>query len=153
MRASGSEPANPPSNTIDNNLNTRWSNNAIGSYIQLDAGAGKVICSVDIAWYRGNLRQNDFVIYVWNTPMQKWVSVFSGTSSGTTNSLERYNFADVDGRYVMVIVNGNTENNFASITEIEIPGYAGSISCVNQPLSIVRASGSEPANPPSNSYR
>jgi hypothetical protein len=128
FRSSGGELANPPSNAIDNNLNTRWSNNAIGSYIALDAGPGKVICSVDIAWYRGNLRQNDFVISIWNPNIQKWTSVFSDTSSGTTASYERYNFADVNGRYVMVRVNGNTEDNSASITEIELKGYVGSVS-------------------------
>ena len=68
ISASGSEPANPPQNAIDNNLNTRWSNFG-PSWIQVYAGSGKVICSVDIAWYRGNFRQIDFVISVWNSPI------------------------------------------------------------------------------------
>lgn len=47
----------PPSNTQDNNLNTRWSNNGIGSWIRVDLGSQKTICTVDIAWYLGNQRQ------------------------------------------------------------------------------------------------
>ena len=47
---------------LDNNLNTRWSNNGKGSWIQLDLGTSKNICSVNIAWYKGNERQNNFVI-------------------------------------------------------------------------------------------
>jgi hypothetical protein len=62
---SGSQMGYPPSNAIDNNLNTRWSNPGLGSWITVYSGSGKVICSVDIAWYRGNFRQVDFVIFVW----------------------------------------------------------------------------------------
>ena len=65
------------------------------SWTQIHQGEGKVICSVDIAWYRGNLRQNDFSISVWDPNVQKWVKVFSGKSSGTTASLERYDIPDV----------------------------------------------------------
>ena len=36
-------------NLLDNNLNTRWSDNGVGSWIQLDLGSKKSICSVDIA--------------------------------------------------------------------------------------------------------
>lgn len=66
VKASGSLPPNSPSNVIDKDLNTRWSNIGVGSWIQVAAGQGKVICSVDIAWYRGNFRQNEFVISIWN---------------------------------------------------------------------------------------
>jgi hypothetical protein len=83
---------------------------------------------VDIAWYRGDLRQNNFAIYVWDSSIVKWVRVFSGISSGTTASFERYDFADVNGRYVMVVVGSNTENSFASVSEIRILGYKGSVS-------------------------
>src|SRR5918996_1624745 len=65
---------NTPSNVIDNNLNTRWSNNGVGSWIQLDLGSKRTICSVDIAWYRGDMRVNNFQISVFN----------DAKSSGTT---------------------------------------------------------------------
>ena len=149
-RAIGSQPENPPANAIDNNLDTRWSNLGLGSWIQLYAGSGKVICSVDIAWYRGNLRQNTFDISIWNPNIQKWVNVFSGTSSGTTAGFETYDFADVSGAYIMVRVHGNTENTWASISEIDVNGYTGSVTCDDQALSVHRAIGSEPGNPPSN---
>ena len=60
--------------------------------------------------------------------MQKWVSVFSGTSSGTTANFERYNFPDVNGAHVMIKVKGNTENNWASISEIDVNGYTRVVS-------------------------
>ena len=157
--ASGSEPENPPSNAIDNNLNTRWSNpgldplpgGGVGAWAQLHQGSGKVVCSVDIAWYRGNLRQNNFVIYVWDQNNLRWLGVFSGKSSGTTAGPERYDFPDIDAAYILVEVRGNTENNYASISEIDVNGYSSSVnnSCETQPISFL-ASGSEPENPPSN---
>jgi F5/8 type C domain len=104
---------NTPSNIIDNNLNTRWSNNGVGSWIQLDLGSKRTICSVDIAWYRGDMRVNNFEISVFN----------DAKSSGTTTSSEKYDMpAGTEGRYVMIKVNGNTENNWASITEIAVFG-------------------------------
>src|SRR5439155_12770402 len=47
-------------------------------------------------------------------------------SSGTTASFENYNFADVTARYVMITVNGNTGNNWASISEINIKTFGTS---------------------------
>jgi F5/8 type C domain-containing protein/Big-like domain-containing protein len=112
-----------PTNVLDNNLNTRWSNLGIGSFIQADLGSKKTICSVDIAWYRGNLRQNNFVISV-STDGTSFTQVFRGKSSGTTLFAEKYNLpTGIEARYVRVTVNGNTENNWASITELSVDGF------------------------------
>jgi hypothetical protein len=124
VTAIGSD-GNVPSNVIDNNLNTRWSNLGKGSWIQLDLGAKKSICSVDIAWYVGNTRQNSFVISV-SDDGTTFTNKFSGTSSGTTTSPEKYNMpAGTEGRYVLITVNGNTQNDWASITEIATFGGGG----------------------------
>ena len=123
VTASGSD-GNLPSNVVDNSLSTRWSNQGIGSWIRVDLGSTKTICSVDIAWYRGNIRQNDFIIAV-SSDGNSFTNVFSGRSSGTTLNPENYNFADIDARYVRITVNGNTENTWASMTEINVIGYGG----------------------------
>ncbi len=60
LERSGSQSGFPASNVLDNNLNTRWSNNGKGSWIQMDLGSSKNICSVNIAWYKGNERQNNY---------------------------------------------------------------------------------------------
>jgi hypothetical protein len=109
---------------LDNNLNTRWSNLGAGSFIQADLGGQKTICSVDIAWYRGNLRHNNFVISV-SSDGTSFTSVFSGTSSGTTLSAEKYSLStSAISRFVRVTVNGNTENNWASIAELSVDGFS-----------------------------
>jgi glucose/arabinose dehydrogenase len=122
VAAIGDDGVNRPANAIDNNLNTRWSNNGRGSWIQADLGSKNSICSVDIAWYRGNLRQNSFTISV-SDDGTTFTNIFSGKSSGTTISFEKYNMpTGIESRYVRITVNGNTENNWASITEIAVYG-------------------------------
>jgi hypothetical protein len=150
---------NHPANAIDNNPNTRWSNNGRGSWIQTDLGSKNSICSVDIAWYRGNPRQNSFTISVSDDGIS-FTNIFSDKSSGTTSSFEKYNMPiGIEARFVRITVNGNTENNWASITEIAVNGFAGTTSppppsppgtCQKLPIGNVVASGSETGNPPSN---
>ena len=122
VMASGSQSTNPPSNVVDNNLGTRWSNLGRGSWIQTDLGAEKTVCYVDIAWYNGNERRYTFVISV-SIDGTTFSNVLSTTSSGTTSSSERYNFADVNARFVRVTVNGNTQNDYAAITEIDVYAF------------------------------
>src|SRR5438876_2903605 len=115
---------NLPANVLDNNLNTRWSNLGVGSFIQAGLGGQKTICSVDIAWYRGNLRVNNFVISA-SSDGTSFTNVFTGKSSGTTLSAETYSLpTTVTARFVRVTVNGNTENNWASITELSVDGFS-----------------------------
>ncbi|PWU81107.1 MAG: hypothetical protein DLM72_08675 [Candidatus Nitrosopolaris wilkensis] len=110
---------------MDNNLNTRWSNLGVGSFIQADLGGQKTICSVDIAWYRGNLRVNNFVISV-SSDGTSFTNVFTGKSSGTTLSAEKFSLpTSATARFVRVTVNRNTENNWASVTELSVEGASG----------------------------
>ena len=120
ITASGND-GNMPANAFDNNLATRWSNNGLGSWIQADLGSPKAISYVDIAWYRGTTRTNTFDISVSNDGIA-FTNVFHGKNSLTVNGLERYDFPDSNGRFVRVTVTGNTENNYASINEIDIYG-------------------------------
>ena len=119
VKASGSQDGFPPSNVLDNNLNTRWSNSGEGSWVQLDLGTSKNICSIDIAWYKGNERQNNFVISS-SIDGIKFSNISGSKSSGTTLSPEKYDIADTNARYLRITVNGNSQNSYASITEISI---------------------------------
>ncbi len=119
--ASGFESPNVPANAIDNSFSTRWSNQGVGSWITVDLGQQKTVCNVDIAWFRGNIRASHFIISL-STDNTSFTNVFSGDSSGTTTAPETYDFADTSARYVRITVNGNTQNDFASILEIDVKG-------------------------------
>jgi hypothetical protein len=123
LAASGND-GNIPSNTIDDNLGTRWSDQGIGSWIrgalgEQNATSTTTICYVDIAWYDGNQRSYNFEISVSNDT-NSYTTVYTGNSSGTTTSPERYDFADIEARYVKITINGNNQNEWASISEIGI---------------------------------
>jgi hypothetical protein len=119
VKASGSATGYPSSYVIDNNLQTRWSNNGKGSWIQLDLGSSKNICSVNIAWFKGNERQSNFVIST-SKDGTTFTKVLEKKSSGTTLNLEEYVLPNPNARYIKIIVNGNTQNDYASITETKI---------------------------------
>jgi hypothetical protein len=113
---------------LDNNFNTAWSNDAKGSWIQVDLGAQKIICTVDIAWYLGNKLNYNFVISVSNDGTT-FTNVFTGKSSGSTIYFETYFLpGSTTGRYVRVTTNGNNVNSLASITELSVDGFSNASS-------------------------
>ena len=150
ITASGADALHPPSHTIDQNINTRWSNLGLGSWLQIDLGQEKVVCSVGINWHRGNERINSFVISI-SKDGKTFTDVYSGKSDGASLTEQNYNFQSNTGRFIKVIVNGNTQNNWVSISELNIYGYTTfSESCVKSPISQVTASSSQVGFPSSN---
>jgi hypothetical protein len=126
-------------NVLDNNLNTRWSAETIGSWIQTDLGVKNVVCSLDIAWYKGNTRSYNFIISL-STDGTTYTNVYEGTSTGKTLSSERYNFKENTARYVKITINGNNEDgneNWGAITEIDINGSAETDKKVSSPNTVI----------------
>ena len=114
---------NLPANAVDGNLGTRWS--CSGScYLQLDLGQAAQISGARIAWYRGDERTTAFRILV-STDGSSFTEVFSGTSSGRTRDFETYTFAPQTARFVRIAANGNSDNPWNSISEIQILLAAG----------------------------
>lgn len=124
--AIGNEVGNVPANVIDGSFGTRWSNEGKGSWINIDLGTSANVCYVDIAWYKGDTRQNTFTISH-SADTKSYTQVYSGKSSGNTALFERYDFSDVLTRHVRITVNGNTESNWASITEVKVYGYVSGV--------------------------
>lgn len=118
VTASGFDSPNTPSNTLDNNLKTRWSNTGLPSSIQYDLGQSRLVCSVDIAWYQGTSRTITFTIsYSIDGSTFTELPVFQ---SRRTNGPENYDFEDINAQYLRIEVTGNTRGNLASITEVDI---------------------------------
>lgn len=128
---------NVPANAIDGNLSTRWSADGVGSWIRADLGAARPVSAVRIAWYRGDERNTSFVISLSSDGLS-FSDVFAGTSSGTTVDFEMYAFGVSNARYVKVTVNGNTQNDWASISELEVRDFAS--------VSAIGDDGNVPAN-------
>jgi F5/8 type C domain len=123
VTASGAQDGNPAVDALDGNLATRWSQNELGATLTVDLGALKSVCAASVAWYNGTTRTSAFTVSVSKTGAT-YEQVLARSSTGTTNALEAYAFAARDARYVRLTVNGNTQSNWASVTEFEVGGGA-----------------------------
>ncbi len=113
-------------------LTTTWPQGGLTKVLvhlfSADLGSGplKTVTSIDIAWYKGNERSNHFVISTSATGATgSFTTVFPSGNSARSNSFQGYDVTDTNARYVRVTVNGNTDNDWASINEIRIRGIAG----------------------------
>ena len=98
---------------------------------------------MDISWYRGNIRQNSFEISASNDGVN-FAKVFIGKSSGKTLSPERYDFPKIDARYLKITINGNTENKWASVTEVSVEGIQNVSSQPPQTTPLTKPSNNSP---------
>lgn len=116
--------ANTPNNTIDGDINTRWS--AEGEpWIEWDLGTIKTINGVSLAFMSGDVRRNVFKIEV-SEDGTNYTTVFDGKTSGKTLELEKYDFDIVWARYVRYTgygcenFEGELINPWNSITEVVV---------------------------------
>ncbi len=147
VAASGYQKGNPPQNTLDGNLGTRWSAYGDGHWIEYDLGAIAKVSYIKIAWFRGDKRKAAFDVLVSNDG-SNWDQVYNGQSSGKTVELEAYDFNNVSARFVKIVGHCNTSNDWNSITEVEIYGKKDADKL---PISSVSASSFQQGNPPENS--
>lgn len=106
---------NIPENTIDGNLNTRWSAE-YEQWIMFDLGEENYIDNVAIAWSNGAARKAVYDLYI-SSDGENWTQVFSGKSSGVTNDYEITSLK-TSFRYLKYAGHGNSSSGWNSITEI-----------------------------------
>lgn len=136
-----SNDGNIPSNSIDNDLSTRWSADGDGEWIQFDFGSTVQVQQISIAFYLGDQRSSSFDLEVSNDG-STWTTVGSFEGSGTTLDPEWFVIGQ-DARYVRYVGHGNSSNTWNSLNEVafsnvpsttRIPmlvptvGYHGSVS-------------------------
>jgi len=140
--ASDAQASNLPANTVDGDLETRWSAMGDGQWIRYDLGAEMNVQFLKMAWFNGADRQGSFEVEVSNDD-SSWTSVTGGIvqSSGTTTSLEEVDVTDTVARYVRIVGYGNTSNSWNSITEVEIWGTVASPPLVPTDLASIPENG------------
>ncbi|MDR4511253.1 MAG: discoidin domain-containing protein [Nitrososphaeraceae archaeon] len=151
VRAIGNQEGRPPTDAIDGKKSTRWSNLGLNSWLILDLGTEKEVCNIDISWYKGDERKMTFTIST-SSDGEIFSNIFSETSSGLTSEPEKYDIPDIKTRFLKIDVIGNTLNNWASITDIDInnpfvPGFPSP--CPEIPINPERVSsiGNQPNHP------
>ncbi|MBD2845320.1 Ig-like domain-containing protein [Paenibacillus sp. IB182496] len=107
-----------PDRTLDGDLGTRWS--AFGAqWIQYDLGQSRAVGAVSIAYLSGSARQYYFELQASEDGVN-WTSLLTTTSSGETEQPELFPVPEVEARYIRILSNGNSANNWNSITEVAI---------------------------------
>ncbi len=120
-----SNDGNLPTNVLDNNLNTRWSANGDGQWIQLCLNTATTVSGVQIAFYQGNARTSSFDIQT-SVDGQSFVTAAPNVvSSGTSLNLETFTFSPRNARYVRIVGHGNSVNAWNSYTEVKIQTGGG----------------------------
>ncbi|MCB1133020.1 MAG: glycoside hydrolase family 88 protein, partial [Verrucomicrobiae bacterium] len=119
VSAIGNQSGNPPQNTLDGSLATRWSQEGLGQWILYQLPEAEEIDHVDIAFYLGNQRDTYFDLEV-SDGGGTWDTVFSGRSARTLE-LQRFSFAARPVKFVRYVGNGNSASLWNSLTEVVLP--------------------------------
>lgn len=107
---------NVPANAIDGRSSTRWSAQGKGQKLFLDLGTVVYqVNGVDITWYNGSQRTATCDILVDST------KVATSTSSKSV-PVTQIRFNGVNGKMVTVVGQGNSVNDWNSITEVKVYG-------------------------------
>ncbi len=116
---------NIAANTLDDDFDTRWSAEDGPQYLAFDLGYIYKVSSLEIAWFNGDQRSSYFQIDI-SSDSSNWTTVLTDTSCGTTTALEAFDITDVAARYVRYVGNGNSSNDWNSVTEVNIIGMINS---------------------------
>jgi hypothetical protein len=115
---------NPPDEAIDKDLKTWWANKGVPSWLQIDLEKPTVLCTIEIAWNKGNERTYDFVIATFDNG-NIFTDVYNGTSSGDTESYEKYDIANSPLNVKNIKLNfisSSSKSGWVSIKEINVIG-------------------------------
>ena len=104
----------------------KWSCNGKEEFCILDLGEPKDVAGIDIAWFDGKIRRQQFEIQGGNEDPEKSLARLAASiSSGTTDKYEEITFERPKKmRYVKLLNLGNTLNDFMSIRGIQVFGNA-----------------------------
>lgn len=119
--SSSSDDGNVAENVLDDNLNTRWSANGDGEWIEFCFGEDSVeLKAIGIAFFKGDERASYFDILVSNDG-QNWTNLLTNqSSSGQQLSIELFPFTSTYAKYLRYVGHGNSQNEWNSVTEIQI---------------------------------
>jgi hypothetical protein len=115
---------NPPGDAIDGDLKTWWANKEVPSWLQVDLQKTTTLCSVEVAWNKGEDRTYDFEIAT-STDGSIFTPVFKGKSSGNTENYEKYdldNFSPDVKSLKLSITDSSSKKGWVSIKEVKLIG-------------------------------
>jgi len=151
VKASDSDD-NKPQFSVDGKITTRWSANKVGAWLEIELASVGNVDSIEMAFHKGDKRAQKFDVYGDGKSLLK-----KEESSGKTLGLQQFSFEkSVELKKLTIFGNGNSDNDWTSLTEIIVCGETSGESqdhdvsdsddtCETKRLRIedVRASGSD----------
>ncbi|MCB8999313.1 MAG: discoidin domain-containing protein [Bacteroidales bacterium] len=125
LTASTFQDPNIPENVLDSNLSTRWSGDGDGAYLLFDLGKTDTVSFVKIAVYKGDSRTATFDIQASLNATDFFDVLTNITSNGLSADLEKYDFENVEARFIKLVGHGNSTGTWNSYTGFEIWGFPG----------------------------
>lgn len=119
VQASGFQTGNPPANSLDGSLATRWSQDGDGQWIAYTLPFVMAVGEVKIAFYQGDIRLTYFDLQT-SVDGVSWTTVFSGASSGRSTAPESFTFSPVAARHIRYVGHGNSVSTWNSVTEFDV---------------------------------
>ena len=120
----GLNDGNMPENTIDGNLNNRWASKGSGRYLTLDLGQTVELTNLEIKWHKGAERVYVFSVET-SVDGKSWQNSLMKTSSQSLDGFETHNIENLfnpEARFVKIIGEGNSFNEWTAITETKVVG-------------------------------
>jgi hypothetical protein len=112
----------PPSDAIDGDSSTWWSNDEENSWVELNLGQPNTICGLTVEWNKGDTRDYSFKIEV-SDDGNSFEEVFEGTNKKGSSMEEIYPIKETDGQYVKLTITSTSSNDgWVSIKEIKAIG-------------------------------
>ena len=118
VEASSEDGKHTVHSAVDNKSLTRWSAKNVGEWLQMDFGAKVSINAIEISFFKGDERTQDFEV-----SMDGTVVLEKQQSNGKTLNMERFPFPKpVEGSSVKITGGGNSDNVWNSLTEVIVCG-------------------------------
>ena len=120
FRASHAEFGNGPSDAFDNDPETRWATNKVGTWISRELEDETALSGISILWY-GTGRSYQFDV---ETSMDgnTWRQAYAGNSTSSGGSVpELYEFGETEqARHIKITCYGSDVNKWSSIREVKM---------------------------------
>jgi hypothetical protein len=112
----------PPSDAIDGDSSTWWSNNEQDSWVELDLGQPNTICGLAVEWNKGDTRDYSFKIEI-SGNSSDYEQVFEGKNKKGSSIEETYPFEETEGQFIkLTVTRTNSNDGWVSIKEIKAIG-------------------------------
>jgi len=118
--SSGESDTHSAVNAFDGDQKTRWSVNGTPHWIQFELSETARVNELRVGFDKGRRRYR-FDLSV-SADGRKWKNIKSFESSGKGNDLESFSFRAVSGKKFRLVHQGNSENAWANVHTIEVPG-------------------------------